>query len=168
MVIHQVGRFFTNGRKELLIMFEKSRAKKVVSNALSDANHFFKQAPSMDVYLQGGVTVELLGSLFIAFCDFYLFLKKNPSFGDLVVDTFLDNVQFKDLTRGLIVDAHKEYHKIVQECIRQNNSPEGLAQGYREIAKYIGETLKIEKTNNSAYLLLEKYIVNRIKDINRI
>ena len=121
-------------------MFEKVKAKRIVANTLNDVKLFINELPKYDVFLAGGIDDLLISSLFIAFLDYYAYINKRSNFGDLIVNSFLERVEFVDLYRGLIVDTHKEYHQIVKECVQLDNSANGLYRGYLKISRYIGKS----------------------------
>ena len=149
-------------------MFEKIKAKRIVAKTLNDVKLFIDELPKHDVFLTGGVDELLISSLFIAFLDYYAYINKRSEFGDLIVNSFLERVEFAELYRGLIVDTHKEYHRIVKECVKLDDSPNGLSKGYLEISQYIGKKLFIDSSNAKAYVIIDSMLCQRMNDLKKV
>lgn len=148
-------------------MFEKFKAKRVVEHTLYDVEKFINGLPEYEVYLAGGIDTALVASLFIAFCDFYAYSINQSTFGNLVVENFLGRVQFIDLYRGLIIDTHKDYYNIIKENLTQNNTPEGLSNGYIAISQYIGKKLMIDSGKTSIHSVIQGMLLTRMDDIHK-
>ena len=148
-------------------MFEKLKAKRLVTNTLNDTRYFINELPKHDVFLAGGIDDLLIASLFIAFSDYYAYIHKRSDFGDLVVKTFLKRVEFVDLYHGLLIDTHKDYHQIVKKCVQSDNSADGLYKGYLEISRYIGDKLLIDSTKTDVYPIIDSILCQRMSDIKK-
>lgn len=148
-------------------MFEKLKAKRIVKKTLIDVQSFINELPKHNVYLAWGIDDLLISSLFIAFLDFYSYLNKRSEFGDLIINAFLEQVEFGELYRGLLIDTHKEYHQIVKECMKLDNSPDGLYKGYLEISRYISEKLSIDSSKADVLVIIDSMLVQRMNDLKK-
>lgn len=148
-------------------MFEKLKAKRIVQKTLNDVRWLIDELPKHDVFLLGGIDDFLISSFFVAFLDFYACAHKRSEFGKLVVNSFLEKVEFVELYRGLISDAEKEYQQIIKECLQSDNSPNGLYKGYVEISRHISEKLLIDSSKADVFVIIDSILLQRMNDLKK-
>jgi len=145
-------------------VFERAKAYKIVLNTIKDVKILFNELALYGVYPNANhVQVECL---YIALVDYLLFLNKKSDLGDCVVDVFIQTriEESKEEYHRDIVTTHKEYHRILKEALTNDDSPNGMVQGYKDICDFIARLIMIDSNNTAVASVLESILFSRHED----
>lgn len=147
-------------------MFEREKARKLMAQIeeflLRVRTSFDERSIALKI---DDVSFE---SIYIALADYFLFIRKNSKMGDLLVNEFLKNrcaLIPQDFMKDSLIKMHSEFHNVMKESLKKDNSETGFRAGVKSINTIIADLLGLDINNEDVsetlgwlFLTLHNYI----------